>query len=405
MNERRSVAVLFGGRSVEHEISVISGLQLIAAVDPGRFDVVPVYIAPNGAWYTGEELLDRSIYKRVPAVLAELQEVTLLPRPGERGLTKLPRSASALRELISPSGGTDVIPVDVYLPVFHGQYGEDGCLQGLFELAGVPYTGSDVLSSAATMNKYLCKKFLEIHGVPVLPAYSITRADAQRDIKAVIERVTAQSELSRFPLFVKPCNLGSSIGVSRVPSVADLPAALTKVFKYDTTALVEPCITNLMEINCAVREVVRDDRLTVEPSVVEIPVSQSGVLSYEEKYLRDGGKKTGPSEGMASLTRIIDPPDLDKEIKERVMEYATRSFSLLGASGVARLDFMVDLDTGALYFNEFNSLPGSLSFYLWMRCAPRVLYSDVIDGMIESALHRHAIKASLDRSIGLKALK
>jgi D-alanine-D-alanine ligase len=206
--------------------------------------------------------------------------------------------------------------------------------------------------------------------------------------------------LPNFPLFVKPLSLGSSIGVSRASSESELAVALAKVFRYDTVAIVEPCVSELMEINVSVRE--RDG---IEASVVEIPVSESGILSYEEKYLRDGGKKTGPSQGMASLTRIIDPVDLDPTIKENVIEYAKRSFSLLGCSGVARLDFIYDLAADRLYFNELNALPGSCSFYLWAKSQPRVLYTQLITGMIETALNHYAENASLERSIGLKALK
>ena len=383
--KRTRVAVLFGGRSVEHEISVITALQLMQAIDPAVYDVTPVYIAPSGTWHTGPELLNRSFYAKVPGNLGTLQEVTLLPKPGTRGLTKI--------------SDHSIIPIDVFLPAFHGQYGEDGCIQGLFEMADVPYTGSNVVSSAMTMNKYACKVFLKEHGIPVLPAQLIARSDAQRDITGVVERVLATDGYS-LPLFVKPCNLGSSIGVSKVKEASELAPALAKVFRYDTHALVEPCVNDIMEINCSVR-----DYEGIQTSVVEIPVSQSGVLSYEEKYLRGGGKKSGPSAGMASLTRVIDPQDLDPEIKSNVIDYAKRSFSVLGCSGVARLDFIVDLATGKLYFNELNAFPGSCSFYLWVRSNPRVLYTTLIHNMIESALKHHATAASLDRNIGLKALR
>jgi len=228
--------------------------------------------------------------------------------------------------------------------------------------------------------------YLKIHDIPVLPALPIAREDASKDIAGITEWVTTQEGFTKFPLFVKPCNLGSSIGVTRVTTREDLPGALAKVFKYDTLALVEPCVSEIMEINVSIR-----DHEGAQASVVEIPVSQSGVLSYEEKYLRDGGKKNGPSQGMASLTRVI--------------ELGKRAFSILGCSGVARLDFIVDLATGALYFNELNAFPGSCSFYLWVRSKPRILYTQLIDDMIETALKTYATNASLNRDIGLQALK
>jgi len=385
-SKRTRVAVLFGGRSVEHEISVITALQLMQAVDPAAYDVTPVYIAPTGAWYTGSKLLNRSFYAKVPGNLSTLSEVTLLPKPGVRGLTRLSDHST--------------IPIDVFLPAFHGQYGEDGCIQGLFELADMPYTGSNVVASAVTMNKYVCKVFLNEHDIPVLPAQLISRSEAQKDISKVVSDILSTEGFTQLPLFVKPCNLGSSIGVSKVKEASELAPALAKVFRYDTHALVEPCVSDIMEINCSVR-----DYHGIHASVVEIPVSQSGVLSYEEKYLQGGGKKTGQSEGMASLTRVIDPQDLDPEIRDAVIELAKKSFTILGCSGVARLDFIVDLATGQLYFNELNAFPGSCSFYLWVRTQPRILYTTLIHNMIETALKHHATAASLDRNIGLKALK
>jgi D-alanine-D-alanine ligase len=394
------IAVMFGGRSVEHEISVISALQLMLAIDTERYEVTPVYVAPDGVWYTGQQLFERSFYRNVPSALVELQEVTLLPRPGIGGLTKVHRSVNAKMALEGPLA--DIIPIDCALPVFHGQYGEDGCIQGLLELAGIPYTGSNVTASAVTMNKYVCKMYLQSHGIPVLPALVILRDDARDGISEVSSWVAQQEGFTTFPLFVKPCNLGSSIGVSRVSDERDLPAALAKVFRYDTAALVEPCITKIMEINVSVRAAGGQ----IEASVVEIPVSQSGVLSYEEKYLRGGGgKKGGPSAGMASLTRVIDPSDLDPALREQVVEFGKRSFSLLGCSGVARLDFIVDLETGRVYFNELNAFPGSCAFYLWAKSHPRVLYTQLIDDMVATALSAFATNCGLERNIGLKALK
>ncbi len=396
--KRPRVAVLFGSRSVEHEISVISALQLMTAIDPMKYDVTPVYIAPNGCWYTGKELFDRSFYRSVPASLSKLQEVTLLPKPGVGGLMKVGGPMDFAKQALSID--SMIIPIDIYLPVFHGQFGEDGCIQGLFELAKVPYTGSNVPSSAITMNKYLCKMYLKEHGIPVLPALTVTREDAHKNLSETVEWVTAQEGFKELPLFVKPCNLGSSIGVSRVKELHELGPALAKVFRYDTMAIIEPCVSQIMEINVSIR-----DYNGTQASVVEIPVSDSGVLSYEEKYLRGGGKKTGQSQGMASLTRVIDPQDLDETLRSNVIEYGKKSFKLLGCSGVARLDFIVDLATEKLYFNELNAFPGSCAFYLWARSKPRVLYTQLIENMIETGFKTYSEQSSLDRSIGLKALK
>jgi D-alanine-D-alanine ligase len=399
--KRRSVAVLFGGRSVEHEISVITALQLIEAIDQDRYEVIPVYISPKGIWYTGDALLNRSIYSKPQEIELVAQEVTLLPKPGIGGLTVL----SSQRSILGDQGqGIErgFIPIDVFFLAFHGEFGEDGCIQGLCELADVAYTGSGVTALAVSMDKYLCKMVAHATNVPVLPALRISREVAQRDIGKVCTEIVQTENFTVFPLFVKPCNLGSSIGISKVNSFQELPRALAKALRYDKSVLIEPCVSNIMEINVSVRE---HPEHGAEASVVEIPVTSTGVLSYEEKYLRDGGKKTGPSSGMASLTRIIDPQDLDVRIKQNVTQYALQLFKLLGCSGVARLDFIVDLATGKLYFNELNAFPGSVSFYLWVKSHPKVLFTDLLADMIEVALIQKSKKDSLDHNVGLKALK
>ena len=395
---RLRVGVFFGGRSVEHEISVITALQLMLAMDPARYTIIPVYVAPDGRWFTGKPLRERAFYRSVPNNLSELEEVTLLPKPGVGGLTILTPVESQQETAETKS----IIKIDVALPVFHGQFGEDGCMQGLFELAGTPYSGSDLTSSAITMNKYLCKSILKEHGLPVLPGLLVSKKEAQNGLNGVINTILSTPYLSDFPIFVKPCNLGSSIGISRVSSRDDLQGALTKVFRFDETAIVEPCVTDIMEVNVSIR----DNCGTPEVSVVEIPVSETGVLSYEEKYLRDGGgKKGGASQGMASLTRVIDPKDLDPQIRDAVVSLGKHAFTILGCSGVARMDFIVDLKDGAVYCNELNALPGSCAFYLWARSHPRVLYTDLIDTMIDTALDRFSRRFTLERTIGLRALR
>lgn len=400
-SKKQRIAVLFGGQSVEHEISVISALQLMLAIDPALYEVIPVYIDPNGGWFTGDALLKRPFYRSVPDGLASLTEVTLLPKPGINGLTVVKPAYKNAMTPESESALQGVIPVDVFLPVFHGQYGEDGCIQGLFELANVPYTGCDLPASAVTMNKYLCKSILKEHGLPVLPGILLSKRAAQTDIRSMIDAIQNDKDLRDMPLFIKPCNLGSSIGISRVQSVEELAGALAKVFRYDEFAIAEPCVTDIMEINVSVRE----NCGAIEASVVEIPVSETGVLSYEEKYLRDGGKKNGTSQGMASLTRVIDPKDLDDTLRNDAIKLAKKAFSILGCSGVARMDFIVDLKTEQLFCNELNALPGSCAFYLWSRSTPRVMYTDLIDTMINTALHRFSQKLTLERTIGLRALK
>jgi D-alanine-D-alanine ligase len=397
---------MFGGRSVEHEISVITALQLIRAIDVVSYEPVPVYISAHGRWYSGPELLNTNFYKNMPKSLETVSEVTLLPIPNLGGLTILRKPMSQAAEL-APGDQPELIPIDVYIPTFHGSYGEDGCIQGLLELAEVTYTGSRVLASALSMSKEHCKEIVAYNQVPVLPSLVVSKREAQKDLgKGLVElrkRILASKGFDKFPLFVKPCNLGSSIGVARATNVQELDAAFVQAFKYDTIAMVEPCLDNKLEINVAVL----DDDETIA-SVSEIPVSAAGKeLTYEDKYMRGGGsKKTGglESQGMAALTRIIDPPDLSPEIKKLAQDYAIKAFQSLGCAGVARIDFMLDLGNDKLYFNEINPLPGSLSFYLWMGSHPPIFYTDLLTRIIEKARGQQEERMSLSRDIGFKAM-
>jgi D-alanine-D-alanine ligase len=400
---QKNVAVLFGGRSVEHEISIISGLQAIKAMDTVKYNPIPVYIAPSGKWYSGNALLDRQFYKNIPDSFDQVQEVTLLPHPGTGGLTIV---ESNKPKLFSKKKDK-VIPVDVFFLAFHGSFGEDGCIQGLLELADMPYAGSDVCASAISMNKQHSKTVVAAAGIPVLPSLVVTKGDESKlgpDLDMLRHQIRAHKGLEKFPLFIKPATLGSSIGVARASDEAELDAALLKAFQFDSAAIVEPCLTNKLEINVSVMEHL--DGVSPIASVVEIPVPAEGSeLTYEDKYMRGGGKKTGgDSAGMAGLVRIIDPPDLDSEIRKKVQEYGIKSFATLGCAGLVRIDFMLDLDSDTIYFNEINPLPGSFAFYLWEKNRPPVLFTDLVSMMIQSAERRHRLKRSLTKEIAFRAL-
>lgn len=380
--QKESVAVLFGGQSAEHEISIITGLQCIQAIDPQQYTVFPVYLSPAGKWYTGQALIDRGFYRRWDSASPLIQEIALLPDPSIGGFTA--------------THSKEKIPVDVCLLAFHGQQGEDGSVQGLLELAGIPYTGSGVTASALAMNKFLTKSVLQSHGIPQLPGILVKKRDVQTNCSAQVERVET---LLSYPLFVKPNHLGSSIGIGKARSSNELVAALAKVFLYDDAALVEPCIENLTEINIGVL-----DGSPPEVSVVEIPLATQGALSYEDKYLRAGGKGTDSSSGMAALNRIIDPPDLPPSIKRKIEEHALKAFDLLGCSGACRFDFMLDNRAGLIYLNEVNSIPGSLSFYLWNHSQPQKLLTDLIDRLIRLAKEKKTRMNGLKRDFGFHAL-
>lgn len=398
-NSLRQIAVVFGGRSVEHEISIITAMEVMGALDPTRYKVIPVYIHLNGHWYTGDELMRREFYTATPPAISQLQEVTLLPVPGSGGLTVVrdPEKRSWFRR-----DRDRVIPVDVYLPVLHGTYGEDGCLQGLLEIAEVAYTGSAVLAAALGMDKYVTKLVLRAEGIPVLPAISLHRSELAEGMGKLRERILSTDGLEKFPLFVKPRHLGSSVGISAAANPAELDAAVIKAFQYDTDVIVEPQVAKIMEINISIMNVGGKPLA----SVVEVPASESGVLTYEEKYIRERGKKRPRAvEGMAGLSRSVNPPELDSEIKAKVTDYACRAFSTLGCSGLARIDFIFDLETGAIYLNELNTLPGSMAYYLWNESRPPVQYTDLLDKIIDGALERRGLVEGLKRDFGFRALK
>jgi D-alanine-D-alanine ligase len=386
-SSKLKMAVMFGGRSAEHEISIITGLQAIQAIDPCRYEIIPVYIAQSGKWYTGENLIDKSFYKRIEDNLSQTQEITLVPDPSIKGLTILNRKRSS-------------IPIDVCFLTFHGQYVEDGCLQGLLELANLPYTGCDVTASALAMDKYKCKMLFKAYGIPVLPAITVSKKMAAMDLEKAKKYILNHFGLNCFPLFVKPNSLGSSIGISLARDEKELNIALARAFRFDEIAIIEPYLSNMMEINISVL-----DGNPPTASVIEMPLAHDGrTLTFEDKYLRKENKTSGQNQGMASLTRVIDPDHLDPTIKKQVVDLALKAFSFLRCSGVVRFDFMVDKESGNLYFNELNPIPGSLSFYLWEKSSPPLLYTEIIDRLVESALQRKEQKLSLQRNLRFKAL-
>jgi len=394
--ERKRVAVLFGGRSVEHEISIITALQLIEALDSSRFEPVPVYIAKDGSWYSGDSLAEKGFYRGLPDSLRSLRRVALLPVPGIGGLTLLDDGRS--RWLWRSE--ERVLPVDVYFPVFHGTYGEDGCLQGLLELADVAYTGSGVLPSALGMDKFVAKWLEQSQNITGLPASLVGADELRLGLAQVRRRILEGMD---FPLFIKPSSLGSSVGIGRAENEPQLDAALIQALEVDQFAIVEPCISHLLEINVAV---LADD--TLKASVVEIPVVEGGaILSYEAKYMRQGGTKTSSlADGTAGTARVIDPVDLPLTLKQQATSYALNLFELMRCSGVARVDFIYDTERDRLYFNEINTLPGSLAFYLWAESKPPILYTELLSKVIERAeIERNRLRElRRDLDLGFRSL-
>ena len=368
---RTNVAFFFGGRSVEHEVSIISAQQAMAAANKDKYNVIPIYISKKGFLYTGDDLMKMDAFKNMEALLKKSFRVILVNT--ERGvqIEKYPR----------PMFGGVLGSIDVAVPVVHGTNGEDGTLQGYLEMLGVPYAGCNVLSSAIGMDKVLMKKILKEHGVPVLDCeYFYTREWFEKK-----QLVVNQIEKLGYPVIVKPANLGSSVGIKKAADRGELEEAVELAASFADKILVERAIVNLREINCSAM----GDSESVKTSVCEEPFGGDEILSYQDKYM--AGAKEG-AKGMASLTRKV-PADLEKETEEKIRAYVAQTFRILCCSGVARVDCMIDKDNGEIYVNEINTIPGSLSFYLWEEAG--VSFELIIDELVRIALKHDRQKQAL----------
>ena len=394
--ERTRVAVLFGGRSPEHEVSISTALEAIRALDARRFEAIPVYIAQDGSWHTGPALLERAFYQGLPGTLDQVMQVMLPADPRVGALVEASEKPASLLKRLS-GGPARRHPIDVVLPALHGTQGEDGCVQGLLELAGLAYVGCRVTAAAMGMDKAMCKRVLTTAGVPVLPGVSVAREAWRRDPAAARGAIRATPGLDVYPLFIKPQHLGSSIGIGTADNDAELDAALARAFRVDSHALVEPRITQLYEINVSV---LRTDG--VEASVPERPISKTGVLTFEDKYGTQGGTKKSESEArsMAAARRKIDPDDVPADVKQEARRLAKLAFETLGCDGVARIDFLFDLGSGRLWFNEINTLPGSLSYYLWERSNPPRTYTALLSQLIDAAIAGHRARLEPEAKAG-----
>ena len=366
-----NVAVLFGGKSVEHEVSVISAVQAMASIDQEKYDVIPVYITKTNEFWCGPHLKDIESYKNIPALLKTCHRVNFVVRGPKTYLETESGSIFAKK-----SG----LLIDVAFPIVHGTNVEDGALQGFLETMNLPYVGPDVLASAVGMNKFTMKVMLEHGGFPVLPGLRFSSADGE----SIVDKVEKQFP---YPVIVKPVNLGSSVGISKADDAQELRESLDLAFSFATYALVEPAVQNLREINCSVL----GDADSAEASECEEPVMTDAILSYEDKYVSSGSGKFGKSggasgsKGMASLKRRI-PADITPEQREHIRTLAVGAFRYLDLAGVTRVDFLMDGASGEIWINEVNTIPGSLAFYLWEPVG--VSYTELLDRLISLALKR-----------------
>ena len=367
---KTNIGVFFGGRSTEHEISVISANQAMHAIDRSRYDVTPVYISKQGRWYTAEALLDVANYRDMASLLAKCTPVYMRPVFGDFNLYKEKK----------PLFGSDVAAhLDVVIPVLHGSNGEDGTFEGILDSIGIPYAGCDTLASANGMDKITMKMILRDCDVPVVDYVWFTDKQWYSSRDKLIEKI--ESEIG-YPVIVKPANLGSSVGIGRAADRDQLIERVADAEKYSTRIIVEHMVENLKEINCSVL----GDCDEYTTSVLEEPIKSGEILSYTDKYM--GGSK-GAKGMQASQKRI--PAELPQEMTDRIRFLAGETFRVLGCHGVSRVDVIVDADNDNIYVNEINTIPGSLSFYLWE--ATGISFDKLMDRLVQLALKRNRERA------------
>ena len=379
---KQKVAVLFGGRSPEHDVSVITAIQVMDALDSQKYEVIPVYITTSGEWLTGDLLRKRENY--IPS--SDMQGITsvrldIVPWVRPRFLVE---GARIFKKSFA-------IEFDVALLAFHGFIGEDGCIQGLLETAGVPSTGMRVLASALMMDKGATKNMVAGAGVPVLSFREISRPDQGTYVPpAVLKSLLEGLEP---PYCVKPSHMGSSIGVGKAENVEEVAELLPALFAFDNIAIVEPFVQNMVEYNVSVGRMMDGSVVT---SAIEQPKRAEELLDFKQKYLSGDGKGKGQkvsgqqSEGMLSLTRELNPKLPDK-IEHNIREWAEILFERVYGAGVPRVDFIGNQKTGELWLNEVNPCPGSFGYFLWEASQKNhILFSDLLDKLISEAVMLHS---------------
>jgi len=373
------IGVVFGGRSGEHEVSLRSARSVIDALDPARYEVVPIGITKAGRWIAGD----------VAALEAGSpttgRAATLLPEPSEAALLAIDAAKGA-----SPAGLSVISELDVVFPVLHGPFGEDGTVQGLLELAGLPYVGAGVVGSAVGMDKAIFKQVMTAVGLPVLPWVLCTRRQWQRDPEAILAAV--ESTLP-YPVFTKPVNLGSSVGISKCRNRAELRAGLDEAARFDRRLLVEQGIHRARELEVAVLG--NDEPVA---SVVGEIRPQREFYDYVAKYMAAPGSE--------DESELIIPAAINAELAETVRELAVRAYRAIDCAGLGRVDLLLDDQSGTLYLNEINTIPGftSISMYPKLWAATGVSYSELLDKLIDLALERHEEKTELATTIDPTAL-
>lgn len=387
------VGVIFGGETVEHEVSIISAIQAINNMNTDKYDIVPIYIDKNRVWYTGKMLTDIEIYKDMDLLRRYAKKVTLCKKGSSYFLVN---THGLFRR--------DIAEIDIAFPIVHGINVEDGTLQGYLDTVGIPYVGSRVIGAALGQDKVIMKQVFESAGIPIVPYTWFFDSDYYSIRDEIFKNINKLG----FPVIVKPTNLGSSVGISIAHNNDELATAIEDAINYDTKIVVEKVIQNMVEVNCSVLGNYESQQV----GVLEEVMGTDEILSYQDKYLGQGKTKgsTG-SKGMVSASRII-PARLSDKMTEDIKETSKKVFRTLNLGGVCRIDYLIDKKHNKFYVNEPNTIPGSLSFYLWEPVGKS--YPKLLDEMINIAIkdfkNRNSKTYSFDTNIlnncnGLKGSK
>ena len=367
------VGVFFGGKSVEHEVSIITAIQAIENMDKTKYDIIPIYIAKDNKMYCGKYISDIEQYKNIKKLIDRSIQITLIQKANKVALLKCDKK-------FYENGIYDYI--DIAFPIVHGTNVEDGTLQGYLKMFNIPYVGSDIISSATGMDKYAFKCILKENNIPVLDCIYYTLENYNNGVKNIIDDV--EKKIS-YPIIIKPVNLGSSIGIQVVKTSSELEEAIIDAFSYANKIIVEKAIINLKEINCSVL----GDYEDAQASECEEPLKTDEILSFKDKYLsgtKSKSAKFGNDNSMnAGVLKL--PADIPNETKQKIQELSIRTFKVLGCTGVARIDFIIDNNNNDVYVNEINTIPGSLSFHLWK--ATNLSYSNLLDRLINLGIKRN----------------
>ena len=369
------VGVLYGGKTTEHEVSIITAVQAMEHLNKDKYDIVPMYLTKENEMYTGAPLKEMDVYKEPDLLKRYCKNVVCYNKDGALAL----QSKKGLFKRI-------VATVDIVIPCVHGYNMEDGNVQGMLETFGVPYTGSDIYGCTIGQDKVFQKQILEREGVPV-PKYTWFYDNEYFEDQA---KILANIKKLGYPVIVKPARQGSSIGIEVAHDEEKVKEAIEDAIKYDDKILVEEIIPNMTELNCSVL----GSNSYAEASVIEQVMGHDEILSFTDKYIGNGAKKgsakkSAPSKGMASASRII-PANIPEKLTKEIEETSKKAFKVLGASGVVRIDYLYDKKAKKYYVNELNTIPGSLAFYLWTPLNKE--YDELLDDMINIAVKRYKKK-------------